>query len=223
MPVPSLLRHRAESPAWQRTSLYRMLRRPLVYWSAVALLVILTFMAVARQSDRQRRLETGYGELIEVPVAAALIRAGEPLHAESVRWEQRPSGGVPPGAVTELAEGAVAAAAIYPGEVVHTERVAGHGAGLSSRLAPGVAAVSLPAGYGLPPVQPGDRVSLIAVVDDFVTDSVPESRMVARHATVLEVAEEAITVAVRESELQETVSALVWGTIAIVATPTPTA
>ena len=218
MPALSPLRRRAEAPSWHRSPLFRWLRRPLVYWTVVGLLLVITVVGVARQSDRQRQLSETYGELREVPVAVALIRPGEPLGAEAVRWEKRPAAGVPPGAVTDLAEGALAAAAIYPGEVVHTERVAGSGSGLSSRLAPGVAAVSIPTTYGVPPVRPGDRVTLVAVFDTFAAEATPEARAVARHATVMEVDEDAVTVAVRISEVESTVTALVWGAITIVAT-----
>ena len=218
MPALSPLRRRAEAPSWHRSPLYRWLRRPLVYWTVVSLLLVITVVGVARQSDRQRQLTETYGELREVPVAVALIRPGEPLGAEAVRWEKRPAAGVPPGAVTDLAEGALAAAAIYPGEVIHAERVAGSGGGLSSRLAPGVAAVSIPTTYGVPPVRPGDRVTLVAVFDTFAAETTPEARAVARHATVMEVDEDAVTVAVRISEVESTVTALVWGAITIVAT-----
>ena len=217
MPTPSPLRRRAESPAWQRSPLYRWLRRPLVYWGAVVLLVALTVIAAARQSDRQRQLEATYGEVRRVPVAVSLIRPGEPLDSGTVRWERRPAAGVPPGAVSDLAEGQVAAAAIYPGEVVHTERVAGRGGGLSSRLPPGTAAVSVPVSYGVPPVRPGDRVTLIAVYDSLAADAAPEARPVARGATVVELDEDSVTVAISETEVEPTVSPLIWGAVAIVA------
>ncbi|MCY3926427.1 MAG: SAF domain-containing protein [bacterium] len=217
MPVPPLMRRRADSPTWRRSSLYRLLHRPLVYWSAVALLVVVTVVGVTRQSDLQSEREAVYGELRQVPVAARLIRPGEPLGAEAVSWEPRPAAAVPPGAVSELGEGAVAAAAIYPGEVVHAERVAGLGGGLSSRLTPGVAAVSVPTTYGVPPVRPGDSVSLVAVFDDFAAEAPPASQTVASRATVLEVDEEAVTVAIRAAEVQPTVSALVWGAVTVVA------
>lgn len=221
MPTPSPLRSRAGSPTWRRSQLFRWLRRPLVYWSAVVLLVALTVMGVARQSDRQRQLETVYGELRQVPVAVEPIRAGEPIGPETVQWQARPAAAVPDGAVTELATGAVAAATIYPGEVVHSERVAGLGGGLSARLPPGMAAVSVPAGYGVPPVRPGDSVSLVAVFDSFASEAAPEARTVAHHATVLELGEEAVTVAIRAGEVNATVSALVWGAVTVVAVGAP--
>ena len=221
MPTPSPMRRRADSPTWRRSPLYRWLRRPLVYWSAVALLVVVTVVGVTRQSDLQRELEAVYGELRRVPVAVSLIRPGESLDAEAVRWEPRPAAAVPPGTVSELAEGAIAAAAIYPGEVVHAERVAGLGGGLSSRLPPDVAAVSVPTTYGVPPVRPGDSVSLVAVFDSFATDAAPAARTVARRATVLELDEEAVTVAIRAAEVEPTVSALVWGAVTVVAVSRP--
>ena len=220
MPLRPPTRRRSDSPSWHRSPLVRWLRRPLVYWAVVGLLLVVTVVAVSRQADRQRQLTDTYGELREVPVAVAVIRPGEPLDAAAVRWEQRPAAGVPPGTVTGLAEGALAAAAIYPGEVIHRERVAGSGGGLSSRLAPGTAAVTVPASYGLPPLQPGDRVNLIAVVDSFASDTAPEARTVARHATVLELDEDAVTVAVATAEMEPTVAALVWGTVAVIAVPT---
>ena len=220
MPVLPALPRRAGSPSWHRSPLVRRLRRPLVYWSVVALLLVVTVIGVARDSDRRRQLTETYGELRAVPVAAVLIRPGEPLGAGAVQWEQRPAAGVPPGAVTGLATDALAAAAIYPGEVVHRERVAGSGGGLSTRLAPGVAAVSVPAAYGIPPVQPGDRVNLIAVVDTFAAESAPEARTVARSATVLELDDDAVTVAIAQTDVEPTVSALIWGTVAVVAVPT---
>ncbi len=221
MPSPSPIRRRAESPTWRRSPVYRWLRRPLVYWTAVALLVVVTVMGVARQSDRRQQLEAAYGELRQVPVAAGLIRPGDPLDAEAVRWEPRPTAAVPPGTATELADGAVAAAAIYPGEVVHDERVAGLGGGLSSRLPSGMAAVSVPVTFGVPPVRPGDLVSLVAVFDSFAAEAVPDAQTVAHRATVLELDEEAVTVAIRAGEVGATVSALVWGAITVVAVGTP--
>lgn len=221
MPSPSAMRRRAESPTWHRSPLYRWLRRPLVYWGAVALLVAVTVMGVARQSDRRQQLEAAYGELRQVPVAVDLIRPGDPLDGEAVQWEPRPAEAVPSGAATELANGAVAAAAIYPGEVVHNERVAGLGGGLSGRLPPGMAAVSVPATFGVPPVRPGDLVSLVAVFDSFAAESAPEAQTVASRATVLELDEEAVTVAIRTGEVDATVSALVWGAVTVVAVGTP--
>lgn len=221
MPLTSPMRRRPDSPTWHRSTVYRWLRRPLVYWSAVTLLVVITAVGVTRQSDRQRGLEEVYGELRQVPVAVTLVRAGEPLNAAAVRWEPRPAGAVPPGAANELGEGAVAAAAIYPGEVVHAERVAGLSGGLSSRLPPGVVAVSVPTDYGVPPVRPGDSVSLVAVFDSFATEAVPAAQTVARRATVLELDEEAVTVAIRTAEVEPTVSALVWGAVTVVAVGAP--
>jgi Flp pilus assembly protein CpaB len=217
MPAPSPTRRRDGSPTWQRSPLYRWLRRPLVYWGVVGVLVVVTVVGVTRQSERRQQLAESYGELREVPVAVALIRPGEPLGAEAVRRELRPTGSVPPGAVAEIVGGAVAAAAIYPGEVIHAERVVGSGGGLSGRLAAGTAAVSVPASYGFPAVHPGDRVNLIAVYDTPTGDSAPRTRAVAHHATVLELAEDSVTVAIRDAEVEPTVSALVWGTVAIVA------
>lgn len=221
MPTPSVRRRGGDSPSWHRSPLYRWLRRPLVYWSAVGLLLILTVVGVGRWSERQQRLTETYGDLREVPIAASLIRPGEPIDGAAVRWEQRPAAGLPPGAVTDLAAGAVAAAAIYPGEVIHGERLAGRGGGLSARLAPGLAAVSVPVAYGVPPVQPGDRVDLLAVVDSFADEAAPVARHVARHATVLDSGEDAVTVAIDRLEVPATVSALVWGTVAVVAVGAP--
>lgn len=220
MPAPSPAR-RGGSPTWQRSPLHRWLRRPIVYWGVVGVLVVATVVGVSRQSERRQQFAESYGELREVPVAVALVRPGEPLDAGAVRRELRPSGSVPPGAVADLADGAVAAAAIYPGEVIHAERVVGSGGGLSGRLAPGTAAVSVPTSYGVPPVRPGDRVNLIAVYDTLTGDSAPEARSVAHHATVVELEDDAVTVAISETEVEPTVSALIWGTVAIVAVGPP--
>ncbi len=217
MPTTSPTRRRSGSPTWHRSSLYRWLRRPLVYWSVVGLLLVITVIGITRQSEHRRQVVETYGSLREVPVATALIRPGESLGSETVRWEMRPAASVPPGAVGELAEGAVAAAAIYPGEVIHTARLEGGGGGLSSRLAPGTAAVSVPASYGIPAVRPGDRVTLVAVYDTLTGDAPPQARPVAHDATVVELGEDSVTVAIRASEVEPTVSALVWGTVAIVA------
>lgn len=221
MPSTSLSRRRGGSPAWQRSPLFRWLRRPLVYWSAVGLLLVITVIGIARQSDRRQQLAETYGSLREVPIAVELIRPGEPLDVGAVRREMRPAASVPPGAVADLADGAIAAAAIYPGEVIHAERVAGRGGGLSSQLAPGTAAVSVPASYGVPPVRPGDRVTLIAVYDSLTADAAPEARPVARGATVVGLDEDSVTVAISEAEVEPTVSALIWGAVAIVAVGPP--
>lgn len=220
MPPTSPTRRRSGSPTWHRSPLYRWLRRPVVYWSVVGLLLVITVIGITRQSDHRRQLTETYGSLREVPVAAALIRPGEPVGGEAVRWETRPAASVPPGAVADLADGAVAAAAIYPGEVIHAERLEGAG-GLSSRLAPGTVAVSVPVSYGIPAVHPGDRVTLVAVYDTTMGDAPPQARPVAHGATVVELGEDFVTVAIRDPEVEPTVSALVWGAVAIVAVAAP--
>lgn len=225
MPTPSPIHRRAGSPSWRRSPLFRWLRRPAAYWTVVALLAVVTVLGASRQSNRQQQLADTYGDLREVPVAVTLIRPGEALGDDVVRWEQRPATAVPAGTAVDLADEAVASAAIYPGEVVHAERVAGSGSGLSGRLAPDVAAVSVPAAYGVPPVQPGDRVHLIAVFDTALGNgtgsTTPTAVTVARHATVVELDEEAVTVAIRTAEVETTVAALVWGAVAVVAVGGP--
>ena len=225
MPTQSPMRRPGSSPYWRRSPVFRWLRRPAAYWAVVALLAVATVLGVSRQSDRQQQLAETYGNLQKVPVAATLIRPGETLDGGAVVWEQRPASAVPAGTATGFAEGAVAAAAIFPGEVVHAERVAGSGSGLSGRLSAEVAAVSVPATYGVPPVQPGDRVHLIAVFDTALADGTasgaPTAVTVARHATVVELDDEAVTVAIHVNEVEPTVAALVWGTVTVVAVSQP--
>jgi hypothetical protein len=96
------------------------------------------------------------------------------------------------------------------GEAVVTDRLGAAGLSpLAARVGPTHRAVAVPLGDARPPLQPGDRVDLIAAGTSRATGE----RTVARLAEVLDVAEQAVTVAVPVGQVPDVVAAAVDGVV----------
>ncbi len=203
-------------PSWHRPLLLKWLRRPMLYWSCVVLLIAATVVAMNLSEDVEGQDDPS--REVKVPVALRLIRPGETLDAEAVTWESRPADLTPPGRAEDLEANAAASGVIYPGEVVHSARLRGRG-GLSSEMPPGSVALSFPKSADVPPVQPGDLVRLMSAYAP-EGDPSPETLFavnVAAEAWVVAADEESVTVALSPDEAAAAAVHKLLGTLTLAA------
>ena len=207
---------RNNPPSWRRPPLLKWLRRPVVYWSCVVVLLAATVAAVNLREDVEPQLDPN--RTVEEHIARRLIRPGETLDDEAVTTDSRPENLVPPGRVEKLEDGDTAAGVIYPGEVVLSARLRGRG-GLSSEMPAGSVALSFPKSADVPPVQPGDLVRLLAAYAP-EGDRSPEDLhtvSVAAEAWVVAADEESVTVAMNPQEAAAAVVPKLLGTLTLAA------
>lgn len=140
-------------------------RHAWVYWAAVAALVVPAVGAVAGRVDDLDRERRAWGEQRTVWVATADHRPGDPLSTTTV---DLPIAAVPDAAVDEPPSG-TAAQRLGRGEIVTTADVGG---GRFGALPPGWRAVAFDRRPPSPPVQAGDRVSVVDVTGIISDDGV---------------------------------------------------
>ena len=190
-PRPFLFRRVRLAPALRR--------HPRVWWGFAATAAIgagaLTASMVAAAEDARE----SWGPGQPVLVAVADVDAGDEITPDLVELDHRPAGTVPSSALRTLPDGAVAAAGIVAGEVVVGSRLTGGNlSAVAARIPAGRRAVAIPNEPGVtPPLSPGDRVDVIAVVpsaDD--GGGRPPGFALTTGALVVEITDAAITVAV---------------------------
>lgn len=217
---------------------YLVRRLPIVYWVGAIALVLCTGMAMARIVGSAQTAAAQFGTLRSVPVASHAVPVGTALDASDVRVRMLPRAVIPRGSVASTADAVVGRVALVPlseGEVVTAAKVAPTGlTGIAALLTDGARALAIPTTAATPPLHPGDHVDLLASFD--VTDSpgraditprgpadgsataTPPTFAVARHATVLDVAHQAVTVAVTADEAPRLAYALTHGAITLALT-----
>jgi Flp pilus assembly protein CpaB len=204
-------------PARRRTrgfALARVRRRPVVYWTVVGVLALATGGALASVADEAGGRVIDTGEVRRVPVARATIEAGTALDDANIEWRSLPHAALPHDVASEV-EGRRARSTIYAGEPVLEPRLAEAGLGpVAARLPADTRALAIPLTLGAPPVEVGDRVDLLAVVDPMLVDGVPPGP-VARRAVVVHHTEELVTVAVERDEVDEVALALAAGNVVL--------
>lgn len=182
----------------------RLLRRPLPYWLATAVLVALTVSAIGRATESAAAARDRWGRLVPATVALHDLEPGDVVDAGDVETRLLPAGVVPGGAFDGDAVGEVVTAWTARGEVLLERR-------LSNRLPPGTRGIAVPHGLARLPVEVGDRVDLLA------TDDV-ETVTVAFGAIVVHVADDAVTVAVDERDVERVASAVTVAAVTLVLT-----
>jgi len=125
------------------------------------------------------------GPLVEVAVVARPVRAGAPVAPDDVRTATLPVGALPDAEPAPRPVGHTARVDLVPGEVVLAARLGPRG--LAALLPPGTRALAVPRAAGTPPLEPGQRVDLLA-----------SGGIVVDGASVLAVDDSGTTVAVPE-------------------------
>jgi Flp pilus assembly protein CpaB len=149
-----------------------------------------------------------YGTRRLTATATRDLAIGTEIRSDDVAWRELPAGLVV-GSPLDDSLGRIVTAPILAGEALVAERLAPDGARGPMALAPpGGRALAIPVADGRPPARVGDRVDVVAVPLDGST----RARRVANEAVVVDVGDDAITVAVRPDELAGTARAVFEGT-----------
>jgi Flp pilus assembly protein CpaB len=170
-------------------------------------------LVVARALDEARGAAARFGHLRPVLVATRDLAPGTVLAAGAVERRNLPAAAVAPGAAGEEALGRRLSAAVRTGEVVHGARVAPAGRSAVAALLPaGARGVAVPAGSGSLPLEVGDVVDVLATTGE---DVVPPTTTVSAGAVVLDVVDDAVTVAVPADEAARVAYAVATGVVTL--------
>ena len=204
-----------------RRVLARLRRRPVAWWLATLLLAALTTQVVTSALTRAEAGAARYGSTRVVLVATRDVAAGEVLHADDAEAREVPAGFVPSGAVGADALGSRVAGAIHAGEVVHRRRLAPGGISAMAALLPtGTRGVAIPGCAAGLPLAAGDVVDVLATVAEVgATDELPPTVVVSAAATVLDVGEAAVSIAVPEADAGRVAYAVATGLVTLVLVP----
>ena len=142
------------------------------------------------------------GPLVEVAVAARPVPAGSALAAADVRTAHLPAAALPDAPLERRPVGLTARVDLVPGEVLLAARLGPRG--LAALLPTGGRALAVPRAAGTPPLEPGQRVDLLAGGGAVVTA-----------ASVLAVDDSGTTVAVPEASAGVVAGAIAAGAVTL--------
>jgi Flp pilus assembly protein CpaB len=185
----------------------RALVRPSVRRVCVAVLTVVTLLTVASFLSAAGAARDRWGRTRPVVVATRDLAPGEVVGADSVEVRDLPEAMLGETPVAEAPQGAVVRHPILAGEPVVAARLAPHGlTGAAALVPPGHRALAVPLGpAGAPPVALGDLVDVLAVLPpglDAGGAGAAEDPVVGLvdGATVVDVRDGAVTVAVPEPD-----------------------
>jgi Flp pilus assembly protein CpaB len=208
--------HVNHSLAVRRTArrvLTRRLRRPVPYWAVAAVLALVSALVVGRLVADASSARDRWGRVVQAVVVVDDVAAGTALSAGDVEVRSLPAGAVPAGALQTLPDGAVATVDMVAGEALVPSRLAPTGtSAVAARLPDGTRGVAVPVD-GTPPLALGDRVDVVATMGD--GSSGRPTVTAARDAVVVDVGEEAVTVAVAVGDVNEVAFALTAGVVTL--------
>ena len=189
-----------------------MARHPVTHWLVIGAVALTSGLMVLRLTTRAELAADRYGSVMTVPVATRSVAAGDTVHDSDVQWRRVPRACLPNGVAARHPTGRVVVSPLVAGEVVVEDRLAPAGLRGAAALVPsGWRALAVPAGPGTPHVARGDRVDLLAAG----ADDTAASAVVAARALVVEVTDDAVTVAVDEGDAPALAAALARGTVSI--------
>jgi Flp pilus assembly protein CpaB len=188
-------------PVPRRSPLGLALRRHPRWRTAASIIVALlcggVVAATVHEADAAR---AAWGRSTTVLVAARDLAPGEAVDAGNTRREQHPGPLVPPDAITELPAGGRVTAAVYEGEVLREARLTDAASAVAARLPPGSRAVAIPVEPGTtPPLSVGDRVEVLVALPPEAAGGGPPGFSLATDVPVVEITDEAVTIAVDEA------------------------
>lgn len=155
------------------------------------------------------------GETTVVAVVTAEVEVGGVLEPDDVDLVERPTVHVPDAAVTSDPTGRTTRVALVPGEVLVADRLAPPDRRGPGALVPeGWRAVAVPVLDARIPAGVGDLVDVVAAYDPAVVPRDP-TLVIAADAVVVDVDDEAITVAVPRSRVTEVAFALANGIVTL--------
>jgi len=199
----------------------RLRRHPLAYWLIAGTVAVATGSTVAGAMGAAEAERARLGGLRPALVAGADLAAGRRLTDGDLRVEDVPRALLPaepadPGD----AVGRVLADGVAAGQVLSRSDLAPRGTSpLAARLPSGRRAIAVPGGAGGLRLSPGDVVDVYATFPPEAAGGGEPTFAVAREAAVVDVTDDAVTVAVRQAEVPAVAFALAGGvvTLALVA------
>jgi Flp pilus assembly protein CpaB len=194
--------------------LRRALVHPTIRRLALAALAVATIGLTVAAFGAAEATRERWGSTRRVLVATHDLSPGDRLDRASVREDALPRAMTPAGALSELPIGTVARHPILAGEPVVRERVAPAGLeGAAALVGPGRRAVAVPrAPVAAPPLSRGDLVDVLVVLPpDSDRGRDPPAFPVAERATVVDVGDDAISVAVPEDDAPRVAWAVTQG------------
>jgi Flp pilus assembly protein CpaB len=179
-----------------------VVRRVVVLGLAVVTGLVVISLVSSAEAARQR-----WGRARPVAVATRDLAPGDVIDGSMVEVRRLPEAAVSPGALAEPPAGSVVRQPVVAGEALVAQRLAPQGlTGVAALVPAGHRAVALPIGpLAVPPLTVGDLVDVLAVVplagDDPPGQSANEPAFpLVEAATVVDVGEQSITVAVPEPD-----------------------
>lgn len=188
-------------------------RRPLVYWLLVGLLASMTAGLIVQRIGALDAARRSWGDTTTVVVARRPLVAGHRLEPGDTTTDRWPIALLPDDAVSTVALGTVVAAPVAPGEPLVRRRLGRGDAGpVAGRLPAGTRGVAIPLGDAVVPVQPGDRVDVVAA------GSTPGAAgaIVAAGAPVITASDTVVVAAIRLAEVGAVAGAMANGDVLLV-------
>lgn len=194
---------------------FPVLRPPPRRLVAVVLLALVVGIVVHRAVATAAARAQALGRMTTVAVAATDLDAGATIEAGDVDLVERPAAHLPADAVADDPTGSSLRSAMTSGEIVVSHRLAGEGRSGPAALVPeGWRAIAIPVVDAPVPATPGDLVDVIASFDPSSTVRDP-SLVIAADAVVVDVAGDAVTVAVTRARVTEVAFALANGIVTL--------
>ena len=200
----------------------RLRRVPALHWVlalGLAACTSLTVFRLAAAADARARY---WGTFAEVPVVDRPIEAGRRLEAGDFRMRSVPEALLPESDVVFEPTGLTAIVPLVPGEVIVEAKLAPAGLrGPTALLAAGERAVAVPRTDTTPPLEVGDRVDVIITLDASASGigAGPPAFPIARAASVLEVTEAAVAIAVTADQAPKVAFGAAQGAVSLVLAP----
>jgi Flp pilus assembly protein CpaB len=193
---------------------FPILRPPPLRLVLVVLLAVAVGLTVHRTTARAAAVTSRLGAQVTVAVAQRDVAVGQVLEPGDVALVDRPAAHVPPGARHDDPTGETVREALHEGEVVVEQRLAGGRSGAAALVPEGWRAVAVPVVDAPLPARRGDTVDVVASFDPTLVERDP-SRIVAAGAVVVDVSDEAVTVAVPSARVTDVAFALTNGIVTL--------
>lgn len=194
--------------------LRRLVRSPFLFWTAATALAVVTASTLSGAAGAARHARQQWGTSVAVVVATRDVAVGQRIVVADVATRVQPLASLPAGALraTASAVGRVAVVALFRGEVVGRGHVGAAGARGAPALVPvGRRGVAVPTGASSAPVERGDLVDVLALSATGTGDAA----VIASGALVVDVGENAVTVAVSPAEAARVAGAVARGAVAL--------
>ena len=204
------------------------LHRAAVWWLAAFVLAGATGLSVARLVGRAEARAARYGSARAVAVAARPLPAGATVAEGDVERRTVPVAFLPDAPVAAEPVGHALTVAVAEGEPLLEAKLAPYGVrGVAALLPAGTRALAVPVDAAArPPLERGDRVDVLATFDvapagaeeGAGTEDAAPTFPVAEGAVVVDVGEEAVSVAVSAEEAPRLAFTLARGTATLALT-----